>query len=375
MSASFHWIAWNSPIALAERVALLRVLARDVVRGLRDADRLRGDPDPPAVERRHRDAEALALLVQEAVAADERALDDDVVRRRRVEAELLLVARDAHVLGVEDERARRRARPACSGRCARRAGTCPRSAPFVIHCFAPVIRQPSPLGVGRASAATPASEPASGSVSANAPISSPRASGGTKRARCSSVPKREQRQRRRARVHRDRHADAGVGARELLEHEDVREEVGARAAVLLRHAHAHQAELGELGEHLAREAVLAIPLGRVRLDLARAKSRVSAWISFCSARQLEVHAHECRLLARAAARDARAAASSRLAGTPRRPPGRTACPDWATISSCGRRPTAARAGTGGRSSSRRARRRRRRRAPPSGISCSPRPSG
>ena len=38
-------------------------------------------PIRPAVERRHRDAEALALLVQEPVALDDRALDDDVVRR------------------------------------------------------------------------------------------------------------------------------------------------------------------------------------------------------------------------------------------------------------------------------------------------------
>ena len=67
---------------LAERLPLLRVRARDVVRGLRDAERLRRDPDPAAVERRHRDAEALVLLVQQAVALDVRALDDDVVRRR-----------------------------------------------------------------------------------------------------------------------------------------------------------------------------------------------------------------------------------------------------------------------------------------------------
>ena len=46
----------------------------------------------------------------------------------------------------------------------------------------------------------------------------------------------------------------GVGARELLEHEHVGEEVGARAAVLLGHADAHQPELAELREHLAREA-------------------------------------------------------------------------------------------------------------------------
>ena len=83
---------------------------------------------------------------------------------------------------------------------------------------------------------------------------------------------REQRQRARARVHRDGHADAGVGARELLEHQHVGEEVGARAAVLLGHADAHQPEPSELAEQLARERVLAVPAGGVRARSARRRS-------------------------------------------------------------------------------------------------------
>ena len=63
----------------------------------------------------------------------------------------------------------------------------PEYRPFVIHCFAPVIVQPSPDGSAFVRIA-PASEPASGSVRANAPRCSPRASGGTKRDFCSSVP-------------------------------------------------------------------------------------------------------------------------------------------------------------------------------------------
>jgi hypothetical protein len=59
--------------------ALLRVRQRDVVRGLRDSERLRRDADPAAVQRRHRDAKASVLLVQEPVAADVRLLHDDVV--------------------------------------------------------------------------------------------------------------------------------------------------------------------------------------------------------------------------------------------------------------------------------------------------------
>src|SRR5205823_3199246 len=54
--------------------------------------------------------------------------------------------------------------------------------------------------------------------------------------------------------------------RELLEHEHVGEEVGARAALLRGHADAHEPELAELGEQLAREEVLAIPLRRARRD-------------------------------------------------------------------------------------------------------------
>ena len=50
-------------------------------------------------------------------------------------------------------------------------------------------------------------------------------------------------------------------------HEHVREEVGPGPAVLLRQADTHQAELGELREDVAGEVVLAVPLGRVRLDL------------------------------------------------------------------------------------------------------------
>ena len=81
---------------------LLRVLARDVVRGLRDPDRLRGDPDPAAVERRHRDVEALPLLVQQPVGVDVR-VHRDRVRGRGVEPELLLAAGDADLVGVEHE--------------------------------------------------------------------------------------------------------------------------------------------------------------------------------------------------------------------------------------------------------------------------------
>src|SRR5262249_52333182 len=56
--------------ALAEGLTLPRVLARDVVRRLRDADRLRRDADAAAVERLHRYPEALVLFVEQTVAPD-----------------------------------------------------------------------------------------------------------------------------------------------------------------------------------------------------------------------------------------------------------------------------------------------------------------
>src|SRR5436190_18982801 len=50
--------------SLPELAPLEGVLPRDVVRRLRDPDRLSGDPDPAAVERRHRDGKAPSRLSQ-----------------------------------------------------------------------------------------------------------------------------------------------------------------------------------------------------------------------------------------------------------------------------------------------------------------------
>ena len=90
-------------------------------------------------------------------------------------------------------------------------------------------------------------------------------------------------------MHGDRDAHPRVAARKLLDHEHVGEEVGPGAAVLLRHADAHQAELGELGEDVAREVVLAIPLGRVRLDLGADEVARERLDLLLLGRELEVH--------------------------------------------------------------------------------------
>ena len=90
-------------------------------------------------------------------------------------------------------------------------------------------------------------------------------------------------------MHGDGDADAGVGARQLLEHEHVRDEVGAGAAVLLRHADAEQPELGQRCEQLPREPVRAIPLGGVRLDLGAGEVARERLDLALLRRQLEVH--------------------------------------------------------------------------------------
>ena len=77
----------------------------------------------------------------------------------------------------------------------------------------------------------------------------------------------EDRQRAGTRVHRDGDAHAGICARKLFEHEDVRDEVGTAASVLLRDAHAEQADVAELAEKPAREAAVSVPSGGMRLDL------------------------------------------------------------------------------------------------------------
>ena len=79
-------------------------------------------------------------------------------------------------------------------------------------------------------------------------------------------PVRDQRQRTRARVHRHRHTDPGIAPRQFLEHEDVGEEVGPGTRESLRDADPHQPELSELGEHVLRERVIAVPVARPRCD-------------------------------------------------------------------------------------------------------------
>jgi hypothetical protein len=66
----------------------------------------------------------------------------------------------------------------------------------------------------------------------------------------------------------ERHAQSGVAARDLLERQHVRDEVGACAAVFGRDARAEQAQLAHLRQDVLGERVLAVPCRRLgRHDL------------------------------------------------------------------------------------------------------------
>src|SRR5262249_18132213 len=66
-------------------------------------------------------------------------------------------------------------------------------------------------------------------------------------------------------------------------------EVGACAAVLLRHAHAQEPDVGEARQQRAREAVLAIPLRGVGCDLGLGDLTSEGLDRPLLRRQLEVH--------------------------------------------------------------------------------------
>ena len=67
--------------------------------------------------------------------------------------------------------------------------------------------------------------------------------------------------------------DGAVAGRDLLEGDRIGDVVEGGAAVFGRNRHAHEAELAQLGDRLARELGGAIPLRRMRCQPARARSR------------------------------------------------------------------------------------------------------
>ena len=84
---------------------------------------------------------------------------------------------------------------------------------------------------------------------------------------CSSLPARKMWPEREAVVGGHGQGHAGVDARELLHHDRVVQGGHPGAAVFRGPDHAHEAELAELREDLARELLLLVPFARVRTDL------------------------------------------------------------------------------------------------------------
>ena len=135
----------------------------------------------------------------------------------------------------------------------------------------------------------PASEPASASVSPNAPSTSPAIIGTRYSCFCASVPAVEERRRAEAhaRFERDRHRR--VDARELLDREAVREVVGAAAAVLLRERQPEQPELAHREHGVDGERVVAVPGLGVRRDLGFGELAHDVAELLLLGREVEVH--------------------------------------------------------------------------------------
>ena len=227
-------------------------------------DRLRGDSDPAAVERRHRKTEPVTLLSDQPVFIDDR-VESDVVRHRRVEPELLLGASDLDVTAVDDERghaARRLRRRVGAREQQDRAAERRVRDPLLRSAHVPAALDP--FGA-RGHRTRVRSGPGLRQREAPDPIAASERRHEPRDLLLGAELKNRQRARRR--VDGDRHPDARVPAGELLEHEDVRQEVRTCPAVRLRDADPQQPELREPGEQLAGKAVVAVPLGGVRLDL------------------------------------------------------------------------------------------------------------
>ena len=88
MSAILAWVIWNAPIGWPNALRSRDVGQRRLVRGARDADRLRGDADAAGVEHAHRDLEAVAFLAQHVFGRADVVGELDLAGRRGADAEL-----------------------------------------------------------------------------------------------------------------------------------------------------------------------------------------------------------------------------------------------------------------------------------------------
>ena len=263
MSASLNPIALELVDRLAERDPLARVLRGVVDRALRDADRLRGGAEPRALERPERDRHAPALLADQVLRRHAHVLEQQLAGRRAADPHLVLELADAEPgpVGLDDERARA-PRLAVGDRedhvevGDRRVGD-PVLGP-VDHPLVAVAHRGS-------CRIEPASEPESGSDSANAGDHSPLAHRG--RPLLALARRAEARDRQRAEVldHQDQRARrAGLG--DLLDRDVEHQRPGAGAAVLGLERQADEVVLGEQLADVPRVLAARVDLGRARCD-------------------------------------------------------------------------------------------------------------
>ena len=164
----------------------------------------------------------------------------------------------------------------------------PPSEAFVIHCFAPVMRQP-PSTRSAARDRAPASEPEPDSVSAKQPTRSPRASGGTKRARCSSVPNRSSGSVQ-ADVCTATVTPTPASPRESSSSTRMYERKSAPAPPYSSGTHTPiSPSRRERADQLARKAVVAVPRGGMRFDLGACEVAGERLDLALLRRELEVH--------------------------------------------------------------------------------------
>ncbi len=135
----------------------------------------------------------------------------------------------------------------------------------MIHIFAPfrIQSEPSRRACVRIE---PGSEPASGSVSPKQPMTSPRCIGGSQRSFCSSEPKRQIGNIASEPCTETALLTPASPGLELHAGQPVGDRARAGQAVAVE-VHAVEAELGELGEELAREDPLLEPVAHVREDV------------------------------------------------------------------------------------------------------------
>ena len=88
----------------SERFAIGGVLERSLERGASDPDRLRGDSDPAAVQRFHRDLEALALGADQILARHAQIIEADLRAVRGVDSHLVFDPRHAPIRAHEYRR-------------------------------------------------------------------------------------------------------------------------------------------------------------------------------------------------------------------------------------------------------------------------------